>query len=291
MAKFKVSNIDTWDASQQPSGPTARFAASSTKEAAQRMLDQIDQDRKSVEDRYTQTENRFSSKQTPQYDFEAQMKATKRSGTESDFSEVRSEDDYEQMSPYASNSRSIKRSGYEMAEDAGPVNLAMKYFHSAGGAVLPDPRLLEEILVEKENKRQLIYAAKEQKDLLAKSRMAEMEEMRQHKSAEMFDEGEAFEGLTFSDLSKNKVRKIGHDTVSASKFGLLNQEQIERREKLLQQSQVAKEERSGKIKRAAVSEEERRSAWEDYEGQRSHSVQDRFNNSSPTLGNLSKLMR
>lgn len=292
MAKFKATNLDTWGVEDEPKNTISRFASSdSKKEAARRLLNEMDNKRKGIEEQYEKANTRFASKTAPDYDYEARMQPTRRSGYESEFSEVRDNDDYEQMSAFASSSKSVKRSGYEETNDGRDsiTNLAQKYFQNQGG-VFYDPNVLESILVEKERKRIAIAETKEQREKRAAASRTEIGNHRQSQIDQMFEEDSPLEGWTTADLSSSKVRKTANEATSSSSFGILNEDKLSRMEQIKNSVKQAKVNTEKSIKRASVSDEERRAAWEDYESQRSSTMQDRFSD-SPVIRSLSKTMR
>lgn len=292
MAKFKATNIDTWGVDVEPQGVASRFASSdSKKEAARRLLDEMENKRHAVEAQYEKSNTRFANKQKSDYDFEARMQPTRHAGYESDFSAVRSEEDFEQMNAYASNNKSIKRSGYEQSNEGREniTDLAHKYFYSQGSGIFHDPEVLESILVEKEHKRQAIAESKSKRELKAETSRTEAMSRHQSRIDEMFDEDSPLEGWTTAELSKSRIRKTANEATSSSAFGILNEDKLSRMEEIKGRLKEAKQVTQKTIKRASVSPEEKRAAWENYEAQRSSTMQDRFSD-SPVIRSLSKTM-
>jgi len=289
MAKFKLSNIDTWESGEDMATNRIASVSDSRIDKAQRVLDAMEAKKKSAQAQYKQEQQRFSSKKESEYDFESRMHSTKHAGHESEFSEVRDEEDFENMNMYASNQRSIKRSGYENSEDS-LQNLSQRYFTQGATGVLYDPELLSEILLEKELKKQAVATASQRKEEMAMARRGEMESRQDRVRESTFGEDSAFEGLNFADLSASKIRKTANEAKVGNKFGIFDQEQMERKERLRNIGKEAKIDRSKGIKRASISEEEKRDAWEDYDLQRGVSIQDKYSN-SPIINGLQSAMR
>lgn len=291
MAKFKIANVENWDIDDNPHGAVSRYATSDNrKEAARRMLAEMDSERKNLVSKHMATNTRFSSTQENPYDFESRMAATKHSGYESQFSEVHSEEDYEAMNQYAANNRSVKRSGYE--ESAGDYmrDLQVDYFKERGHGLFRDQEeSLKRILKAEAEKRNASDEIKQQRELKAATYKSEQDDMQQKRINRMFSEESPLAGMTLADLSGSKIRKTGYDETSASNFGLLDKEKMNRVAEMKEKAKQAKLDQSKAIKKAHIDPEERRAQWENYESQRSYSAQAKFGN-SPIIRSLNGIM-
>lgn len=290
MAKFKIANVENWDIDDNPQGAVSRYATSDNrKEAARRMLAEMDSERKNLVSKHMATNTRFSSTQEQPYDFESRMAPTKHSGYESQFSEVHSEEDYEQMHQYATNDRSVRHSGYEESNDH-MRDLQVDYFKKRGHGLFHDQaEALKRILKAEAEKRNASDEIKQQRELQAAAHWAEQDGMQQKRINRMFSEESPLAGMTLADLSGSKIRKTGYDETSASNFGLLDKEKMNRVAEMKEKAKQAKLDQSKAIKKAHIDPEERRAQWENYESQRSYSAQAKFGN-SPIIRSLNGIM-